>query len=90
MRGLKTAVRIWKKEIEFKAVTWGISPEYRANYRRMRQEAIRYSKAAMLNDLFNRHRIGEIRIFPEDLEKLQNLNITPIYSQIESIYRRYL
>ena len=90
MRGLKTAVRIWKKEIEFKAITWGISPDYRSHYRKMRQEAIRHAKSAMLSDLFNRNRIGDIRIYSEDLEKLQNLSVTPIYDQIEDIYKKYL
>lgn len=90
MRSLKTAVKIWKKEIEFKAITWGISLEYRSNYRKMRQEAFRSTKTAMLNDLFNRHRIGDIRIFPEDLERLQSLRTTPIYRHIEEIYKKYL
>ena len=90
MRSLKTAVKIWKKEIEFKAITWGITPEYRSNYRRMRQEAFRSTKISMLNDLFNRHRIGDIRIFPEDLDRLQSLRDTPIYRHIEEIYKKYL
>lgn len=90
MRGLKTAVRIWKKEIEFKAITWGISPGYRSHYRKMRQEAIRQAKFAMLSDLFNRNRIGDIRIYPDDLEKLQGLSVIPIYNQIEVIYKKYL
>ena len=29
MRGLKTAVKIWKKEIEFKFTTWGVKEEER-------------------------------------------------------------
>ena len=33
MRGLKTAVKIWKKEIEFKFTTWGIKEEQRKNFR---------------------------------------------------------
>ena len=90
MRGLKTAVRIWKKEIEFKTITWGISPEYRTQYRKMRQDAYRHAKIAMLEDLFNRHRIGDIRIYPEDLTNLQRLTQTPIYNQIEEIYKKYL
>lgn len=90
MRSLKTAVKIWKKEVEFKFITWGITPEYRANYRRMRQEAFRSTKSAMLNDLLNRHRIGDIIIFPEDLEKLQALRSVPIYRSIEEIYKKYL
>jgi len=90
VRSLKTAVRIWKKEIEFKAITWGISPEYRVQYRKMRQDSYRHAKIAMLEDLFNRHRIGDIRIYPEDLTNLQRLTQTPIYNQIEEIYRKYL
>ena len=90
MRGLKTAVKIWKKEIEFKAATWGISTEHRVNYRKMRQESIKHARIAMLHDLFNRHRIGDIRILPADLERLQILSLTPIYRHIEEIYRKYL
>ena len=41
MRGLKTAVKIWKKEIEFKFATWGIKEERRKNFRQMRQDQIR-------------------------------------------------
>ena len=38
MRGLKTAVKIWKKEIEFKFTTWGVKEEERKNFRKMRQD----------------------------------------------------
>lgn len=44
----------------------------------------------MLSDLFNRNRIGDIRIYPDDLEKLQGLSVIPIYNQIEVIYKKYL
>lgn len=90
MRGLKTAVKIWKKEIEFKLTTWGISPEHRANYRKMRQEAIRHAKMAMIGDLLNRHQVGDLKIYEVDLIKLRQLKQTPIFDQIEEIYRRYL
>lgn len=90
MRSLKTAVKIWKKEIEFKAITWGISPEYRSNYRKMRQEAFRSTKISMLNDLFNRHQIGDIVISSDDLGKLRALRFNPIYRHIEEIYKKYL
>lgn len=90
MRGLKTAVRIWKKEIEFKFTTWGISPEHRSNYRRMRQESIRHLRVHLINDLLNRHRIGDIILFKEDLEELQALRRVPIMKKVEEIYRKYL
>lgn len=90
MRGLKTAVKIWKKEIEFKAITWGISPEHRTHYRKMRQESIRHARLAMLGDLLNRHQVGDIKIYEVDMVKLRQLKQTPIYQQIEAIYRRYM
>lgn len=90
MRGLKTAVRIWKKEIEFKAITWRISPEHRSNYRRMRQDSIRALRLALVNDLLNRHRVGDMQLFKEDLEALQRLRRVPIMAEIEEIYRKYL
>lgn len=90
MRGLKTAVRIWKKEIEFKFTTWGISPEHRANYRRMRQEAIRHLRLSMVNDLLSRQNVGDLRIFKEDLEELHRLQRTPVMAKIEEIYKKYL
>ena len=90
MRGLKTAVRIWKKEIEFKFTTWGISPEHRANYRRMRQESIRHLRVYLIDDLLNRHRVGDVILFKEDLEELQTLRRVPIMRKVEEIYRKYL
>ena len=90
MRGIKTAVRIWKKEIEFKAITWGISPEHRKNYRRMRQDSIRALRLALVNDLLNRHKVGDMQLFKEDLEDLQRLRRVPIMAEIEAIYKKYL
>jgi hypothetical protein len=89
MRGLKTAVQIWKKEIEFKFTTWGIKEEQRKNMRSMRQDSIRHLRQALISDLMNRHHIGDIIIFPEDLVKLSNLRRTPILSQIEVIHKKY-
>jgi hypothetical protein len=37
----------------------------------------------------NRHHIGDIIIFPEDLAKLKELRRTPILSQIEGIHKKY-
>lgn len=90
MRGLKTAVRIWKKEIEFKAITWGISPEHRSNYRKMRQDSIKHLRLFMVNDLLSRQNVGDLRIFKEDLEELHRLKRTPIMKKIEEIYKKYL
>jgi hypothetical protein len=89
MRGLKTAVQIWKKEIEFKFTTWGIKEEQRKNMRSMRQGSIRHLRQALISDLMNRHHIGDIIIFPEDLVKLSNLRRTPILSEIEVIHKKY-
>ena len=89
MRGLKTAVQIWKKEIEFKFTTWGIKEEQRKNVRSMRQDSIRHLRQALISDLMNRHHIGDIIIFPEDLGKLRDLRRTPIIKQIEEIHKKY-
>jgi molybdopterin synthase catalytic subunit len=90
MRGLKTAVKIWKKEIEFKFTTWGIKEEQRKNFRQMRQDQIRGLRAFMVEDLLNRHRVGDLKIFNEDLEALYRLRVTPIMAEIEGIYKKYL
>ena len=89
MRGLKTAVQIWKKEIEFKFTTWGIKEEQRKNVRSMRQDSIRHLRQALISDLMNRHHIGDIVIFAEDLGKLRDLRRTPILGQIEDIHKKY-
>ena len=90
MRGLKTAVKIWKKEIEFKFTTWGVKEEERKNFRKMRQDQIRGLRLFLVEDLLNRHRVGDIRIFKEDLDALNRLRRTPIMSQIEELYKKYL
>jgi hypothetical protein len=90
MRGLKTAVRIWKKEIRFKVITLGISPEHRSHYRKMRQGTIKSLRLAMVDDLLNRHKIGDIRIFKDDIESLWRLSETPVMAEIEGIYKKYL
>ncbi len=90
MRGLKTAVKIWKKEIEFKFTTWGIKEEKRKSFRKMRQDQIRDIRFGMINDLLNRHGIGDLQIFKEDVESLLRLRRTPIMKEIEEIYKKYL
>jgi molybdopterin synthase catalytic subunit len=90
MRSLKTAVKIWKKEIEFKMTTWGISPEHRTHYREMRREAYKGTKSRMIQDLLTRHRIGDITLERDHLEILQNGRKTPVFSVVEGIYKKYL
>ncbi len=90
MRGLKTAVKIWKKELEFKILTWGIKDEERENPRKKRQEFIRNTKAAMASDLLSRNRIGDIIMVKEDLEVIQNPSGLPTFRVMEGIYRKYL
>lgn len=90
MRGLKTAVKIWKKEIEFKAITWGIKEEQRKNFRKMRQATIKALRINMVEDLLNRQKVGDLKIFKEDLESLHRLRRTPIMKEIEEIYKKYL
>jgi molybdopterin synthase catalytic subunit len=90
MRGLKTAVKIWKKEIEFKFTTWGIKEEQRTSFRKMRQGAIKVLRMNMVQDLLNRHKVGDLQIYKEDIEALHRLRRTPIIKEIEEIYRKYL
>jgi hypothetical protein len=90
MRGLKTAVKIWKKEIEFKFTTWGIKEEQRTSFRKMRQGAIKALRINMVEDLLNRHKVGDLQIYKEDIEALHRLRRTPIIKEIEEIYRKYL
>ncbi len=89
MRGLKTSIKIWKREIEFKFTTWGINEEQRMSVRRMRQESIRHLRQTLVSDLMNRHHVGDIVIFPEDLIKLRDLRRTPILKKIEEIHKKY-
>lgn len=90
MRGLKTAVKIWKKEIEFKFTTWGIKEEQRTSFRKMRQGAIKALRSTMVEDLLNRQKVGDLQIFKEDIEALHRLRRTPIMKEIEVIYKKYL
>ena len=90
MRGLKTAVKIWKKEIEFKAITWGIKEEQRKNFRKMRQATIKALRINMVEDLLNRHKVGDIQISKAEPESLHGLRRTPIMKEIEEIYKKYL
>jgi len=90
MRGLKTAVKIWKKEIEFKLTTWGIKEEERKNFRKMRQGAIRALRINMVDDLLNRQKVGDLQIDKGDLETLRRLRRVPIMKEIEEIYKKYL
>ena len=90
MRGLKTAVRIWKKEIRFKIITLRITSEHRSNFRKMRQESIKSLRLAMVDDLLNRHKVGDLRIFKDDIKSLWRLRGTPVMAEIEEIYKKYL
>ena len=90
MRGLKTAVKIWKKEIEFKFTTWGIKEDQRASFRKMRQATIRVLRMNMVEDLLNRQKVGDLQIYMEDIESLHRLKRTPIMKEIEDIYKKYL
>lgn len=90
MRGLKTAVKIWKKEIEFKFTTWGIKEEQRTSFRKMRQGAIKVLRMNMVQDLLNRHKVGDLQIDRGDMESLHRLRRVPIMKEIEDIYKKYL
>ena len=90
MRSFKTAVKIFKKEIEMKWITYGIPIENRATFRRVRQEAIRDLRARMISDLLNRHKIGEIQVWKEDVEELNRMKVTPVFSIIERLYVKYI
>lgn len=90
MRSFKTAVKIWKKEIEFKFIVWNIPKETRSNFRKRRQEWIRDNKIMLAADLLNRHNIGDIILDIDDLATVQNLRDLPVFEVIERIYRKYL
>jgi hypothetical protein len=90
MRSFKTAVKIFKKEIEMKWITYGIPEEDRTSFRRNRQEAIRGLRTRMIDDLLNRNRMGEIQIWKEDLEELRRMRTTPVLTIIEKIYLKYI
>ena len=90
MKGLKTAVKIWKKEIEFKFTTWGIKEEQRTSFRKMRQGAIKVLRMNMVQDLLNRHKVGDLQVYKEDLDSLHRLRRTPVMKEIEDIYKKYL
>ena len=90
MRGLKTAVKIWKKEIEFKFTTWGIKEDQRTSFRKMRQGAIKVLRMNMVQDLLNRHKVGDLQVYKEDLDSLHRLRRTPVMKEIEDIYKKYL
>ena len=90
MRSLKTAIKIWRKEIEFKFITWGVQENARTNFRTNRQFQIKDAKRMMATDLLNRHRIGDIILFKDDLEILQRPQGLPVFNIVEEIYRKYL
>ena len=90
MRGLKTAVKIWKKEIEFKFTTWGIKEEQRTSFRKMRQGAIKVLRMNMVQDLLNRHKVGDLQVYKEDLDSLHRLRRTPVMKERDDIYKKYL
>lgn len=90
MKSLKTAVKIWKKEIEFKLTTWGVKEEERVSFRKRRQEQIKDTKLLIARDLLNRDRIGDIILTPEDRALIQNLRALPVFRVVEGIYKKYL
>ena len=90
MRSLKTAVQIFKKEIEMKWITYGIPKEDRSAFRKRRQEAIRGMRNRMIDDLLTRNRMGEIQLWKEDLEELHRMRTTPVFSIVERIYLKYI
>lgn len=90
MKSLKTAVKIWKKEIEFKLTTWKVKEEERVNFRKSRQGQIKDTKLMMATDLLNRDKIGDIILDKEEREKIQNLQKLPVFKSVEKIYRNYL
>jgi len=90
MRSFKTAVKIFKKEIEMKWITYGIPIEDRTAFRKSRQEAIRDLRARMIDDLLNRHKVGDIQVWKEDIEELHRMRVTPVFSIIERLYVKYI
>jgi len=85
MKGLE----IWKKQIRMAFILYGVDKELRKSVRRMRQDSIRHLRQTLIYDLLNRHQIGDIIVFPEDLAKLRDLRRTPIIKQIEEIHKKY-
>lgn len=90
MRSFKTAVKIFKKEIEMKWITYGIPIEDRTAFRKARQEAIRDLRTRMIDDLLNRHKVGDIQVWKEDIEELHRMRSTPVLSIIEKLYVKYI
>lgn len=90
MRSFKTAVKIFKKEVEMKWITYGIPKDDRTAFRRSRQETIRSLRGRMVDDLLNRHKLGDIQIWKEDVEELHRMKVTPVFSIIERIYVKYI
>ena len=90
MRSFKTAVKIFKKEVEMKWITYGIPIENRTTFRRARQEAIRDLRNRMIDDLLNRHKLGEIQVWKEDVAELHRMKATPVFSIIEKLYVKYI
>jgi hypothetical protein len=90
MRSLKTAVKIFKKEVEMKWITYGIPIEDRTAFRKSRQESIRSLRAQMIDDLLNRHKVGDIQIWKEDINELHRMKSTPIFAVIERLYVKYI
>lgn len=90
MRSFKTAVKIFKKEVEMKWITYGIPIEDRTAFRKSRQETIRGLRAQMIDDLLNRHKVGDIQIWKEDINELHRMKVTPIFEVIERLYIKYI
>ena len=83
------SLEIWKKQIRMAFILYGVDKELRKSVRRMRQDSIRHLRQSLIYDLLNRHQIGDIIVFPEDLAKLRDLRRTPILGQIEDIHKKY-
>jgi hypothetical protein len=56
----------------------------------MRQGAIKVLRMNMVQDLLNRHKVGDLQVYKEDLDSLHRLRRTPVMKEIEDIYKKYL
>ena len=73
-----------------KWITYGIPVEDRTSFRKSRQEAIRDLRTRMIDDLLNRHKVGDIQVWKEDIEELHRMRSTPVLSIIEKLYVKYI
>jgi hypothetical protein len=87
MRGLKVWANILRRRFTVWLVTAGSGKSERSLLRRRRLESIRGLKEAMTSDILNRHKLEEITIRKEDLEKIKSQNSPPSLLTLEKIYR---